>query len=194
MAVPRNRRGGVHSPWTSLTEGSGRASGSPAEPGGGEDGALLRLRPGAGRVLQATYAAAAELGGTGATSNPEAPTSLRARTMTATGGRLHAIISEQRRSSAGGVMKHDDEASPPRYATEPVRGTDPTWDRLLSQLEWYEEKSQFAQHAYKRVKVAQIVLAAGVPVAVAGRAPSVLTAVLGALVVVLEGVQQLNQW
>jgi hypothetical protein len=91
-------------------------------------------------------------------------------------------------------MKRQDEAPPPRYPTEPLRGTDPTWDRLLSQLEWYEQKSQGAQHAYKRVKVAQLVLAAGVPVAVASSAPGVVTALLGALVVVLEGVQQLYQW
>jgi hypothetical protein len=71
---------------------------------------------------------------------------------------------------------------------------DPTWERLEDQLDWYDRKSLAAQSAYKRVKVAQLVLAAGVPVAVASAAPGVLTAVLGGLVVVLEGVQQLYQW
>jgi hypothetical protein len=71
---------------------------------------------------------------------------------------------------------------------------DPTWGRLEDQLLWYDRKSSAAQRAYKRVKVAQLVLAAGVPVAVAGSAPGALTAVLGGLVVVLEGVQQLYQW
>jgi Protein of unknown function (DUF4231) len=61
-----------------------------------------------------------------------------------------------------------------------------TRERLEDQLRWYDRKSQSAQHAYKRVKVLQLVLAAGVPVAVASDAPGVLTAVLGGLVVVLE--------
>jgi uncharacterized protein DUF4231 len=73
-------------------------------------------------------------------------------------------------------------------------GANPTWTRLEDQLRWYDRKSQAAQHAFKRVKVAQLVLAAGVPVAVATSAPGVVTAMLGALVVVLEGVQQLYQW
>ena len=71
---------------------------------------------------------------------------------------------------------------------------DPTWARLEDQIDWYDRKSQAAQKAYKRVKVAQLLLAAGVPVAVASAVPGVVTATLGALVVVLEGVQQLYQW
>jgi hypothetical protein len=71
---------------------------------------------------------------------------------------------------------------------------DPTWSRLEDQLGWYDRKSQAAQQAFKRVKVAQLVLAAGVPVAVASAAPGLVTATLGGLVVVLEGVQQLYQW
>jgi hypothetical protein len=74
------------------------------------------------------------------------------------------------------------------------RTTNPTWARLEDQLSWYDRKSQAAQHAFKRVKVAQLVLAAGVPIAVASSAPGVVTAMLGGLVVVLEGVQQLYQW
>ena len=69
-----------------------------------------------------------------------------------------------------------------------------TWERLEDQLQWYDLKSAAAQRAYKWVKVAQLVLAAGVPIAVASAAPGLLTALLGGLVVVLEGVQQLYQW
>jgi uncharacterized protein DUF4231 len=72
--------------------------------------------------------------------------------------------------------------------------SDPTWGRLKDQLDWYDRRSQAAQRAYKWVKVAQLLLAAGVPVAVASAAPGVLTALLGGLVVVLEGFQQLYQW
>ncbi|MGY1697168.1 DUF4231 domain-containing protein [Geodermatophilus sp. SYSU D00814] len=90
-------------------------------------------------------------------------------------------------------MDHDGGA-PPRYPGEPPAGTDPTWDRLRDQLAWYDGRSRSAQHAYKQTKIAQLVLAAGVPVAVASAAPGLVTALLGALVVVLEGVQQLYQW
>src|SRR3954447_15548751 len=47
----------------------------------------------------------------------------------------------------------------------------PTWERLEDQLGWYDRKSTAAQHAYKRLKVAQLVVAAAVPVAAAARAP-----------------------
>jgi hypothetical protein len=73
-------------------------------------------------------------------------------------------------------------------------GSDPTWARLEHLLDWYSRKSQAAQRAYKRVKIVQLILAAGVPVAVASAAPGALTALLGGLVVVLEGIQQLYQW
>lgn len=84
----------------------------------------------------------------------------------------------------------------PLPAPAPVPGprADPTWERLEDQLGWYDRRSAAAQRAFKRVKVAQLVLAAGVPVAVSSSAPGLLTAMLGALVVVLEGVQQLYQW
>jgi hypothetical protein len=81
-----------------------------------------------------------------------------------------------------------------RYASEPAAGESPAWDRLVDQLDWYDRQSRSAQRAYKQVKVAQLVLAAGVPVAVASAAPALLTALLGAFVVVLEGIQQLYQW
>jgi hypothetical protein len=89
-------------------------------------------------------------------------------------------------------MDGEDRRTP--LAARPAAGADPTWERLEDQIDWYDRKSQAAQHAYKRVKVAQLVLAAGVPVGVASAAPGFVTALLGGLVVVLEGVQQLYQW
>jgi hypothetical protein len=91
-------------------------------------------------------------------------------------------------------MDLEDGTSPAPRPTAPVGSADPTWARLEDQLAWYDRKSQGAQHAYKRAKIAQLVLAAGVPVAVAGSAPGLVTATLGGMVVVLEGVQQLYQW
>ncbi len=91
-------------------------------------------------------------------------------------------------------MSDHDGARPRESVGEPPPGTDPSWDRLEDQLAWYDRESGAAQRAYKRVKIAQLLLAAAVPVAVTARLPGVVTAVLGALVVVLEGVQQLYQW
>ena len=92
-------------------------------------------------------------------------------------------------------MDGEDRATPLVGVPAVAPPTDnPTWARLEDQLRWYDERSQAAQRAFKRVKVAQLVLAAGVPVAVASSAPGIVTAALGSLVVVLEGVQQLYQW
>ena len=91
-------------------------------------------------------------------------------------------------------MSDHDGARPREPIGEPPADTDPTWDRLEEQLAWYHRKSVAAQRAYKRVKIAQLLLAAAVPVAVTAGLPGVVTALLGALVVVLEGVQQLYQW
>jgi hypothetical protein len=70
----------------------------------------------------------------------------------------------------------------------------PTWERLEDQLGWYDRKSTAAQHAYKRLKVAQLVVAAAVPVAAAADAVAWLTAALGGVVLVFEGLQQLGQY
>ncbi|MCW2611820.1 MAG: hypothetical protein QOC93_3771 [Actinomycetota bacterium] len=71
---------------------------------------------------------------------------------------------------------------------------DPTWDRLEDQLRWYDTRSVAAQRWYKRVKAVEIVVAAAVPVLAGISAPAAVTAGVAAVVVVLEGLQQLNQW
>ena len=70
----------------------------------------------------------------------------------------------------------------------------PAWARLVDQLAWYGRKSSVAQRAFTRLKVVQLIIAAAVPVVAAARGPALLTAVLAAVVVVLEGIQQLFQW
>jgi hypothetical protein len=70
---------------------------------------------------------------------------------------------------------------------------DPTWERLEDQLGWYDRKSLAAQKSFKRFKVAELVVAAAVPV-VALTAQTWITAALAAIVVVLEGLQHLYQW
>src|SRR4051794_19300148 len=72
--------------------------------------------------------------------------------------------------------------------------TGPTWDRLEDQLGWYDRKSSAAQRMYKRLKILQLVTAAAIPVAAAAGAPGWVTAALGGVVLVLEGLQQLGQY
>ena len=70
----------------------------------------------------------------------------------------------------------------------------PTWARLEEQLEWYDRKSGQAQRWFKRLKVLQIVTAAAIPVMAGNSAPAWLVGAAGALIVVLEGLQQLQQY
>lgn len=69
--------------------------------------------------------------------------------------------------------------------------TSPAWERLESQLGWYEEKSKHHKRWYQGLKVAQIVIAAAIPVVAAAGASAPVAGALGAVVVVLEGLQQL---
>jgi len=71
---------------------------------------------------------------------------------------------------------------------------DPTWERLEDQLAWYDSKSARAQRDYKRVKIIELVVAAAVPVLAGLNVRPAITASAAAVVVVLEGLQQLYQW
>ena len=72
--------------------------------------------------------------------------------------------------------------------------TPPAWVRLEDQLAWYDGKSGAAQGSSKRAKTLALVVAATVPVLAGLSAPAPLTAALAAVVVVAEGLMQLNQW
>jgi len=65
---------------------------------------------------------------------------------------------------------------------------------MQDQIAWYDAKSQLNQYWFKRLKVCQIVTAAAIPVAAAVTAPAWLIGGGGALIVVLEGLQQLQQY
>ncbi len=69
---------------------------------------------------------------------------------------------------------------------EPTSG----YARLEQQINWYDSKSMSAQRWYKRTKLVEILSAALVPFVATVSVP--VTAFLGALITVLEGVQQLN--
>ena len=66
--------------------------------------------------------------------------------------------------------------------------------RVQHQYDWYNNHANSARICYYIVKLIQLVLAAGVPVAASVHAPIGLTGSLGAAIVVLEGAQQLFQW
>jgi uncharacterized protein DUF4231 len=70
----------------------------------------------------------------------------------------------------------------------------PAWTRLEDQIAWYDEKSNDNRHWFKRLKVLQIVTAAAIPVAASADAAGWLIGAGGALIVVVEGLQQLQQY
>lgn len=87
------------------------------------------------------------------------------------------------------------EVAPARPDGRPTEAESPAWQRLENQISWYGRKSAHNQRQFKALKVGQIVVAALVPVlaAIAG-APRWSLGALGAVVVILEGFQQLFQY
>jgi hypothetical protein len=70
----------------------------------------------------------------------------------------------------------------------------PTYERLEDQITWYGDKSDFNHRRFKLIKGAQLLSAAAIPVVATLDFHAAILAGLGALVVVLEGFQQLNQY
>lgn len=71
---------------------------------------------------------------------------------------------------------------------------DPTWARLEEQIAWYDNKSGHNQRTFKQLKVVQLASAATIPVLAGTSVTPWVTGLLGALIVALEGIQQLNQY
>lgn len=67
----------------------------------------------------------------------------------------------------------------------------PAVRRLEDQIAWYDRKSQANQAWFKRLKFCQLGLAAAIPVAAE---EALFVAIAGAAIVVLEGLQQLQQY
>jgi hypothetical protein len=69
-------------------------------------------------------------------------------------------------------------------------------ERLDDQIRWYGRKSESAQTWFKALKIAQLLTAGAIPLvsifAIAG--PEKITASLGLAVLLIEGLQQLNQF
>jgi hypothetical protein len=76
-----------------------------------------------------------------------------------------------------------------------VEISNPTLERLEDQIGWYDRKSKFNQRWFKRLKVAQIVAGALVSFSAAyGEYGKYVAGALGVIVVLLEGLQSLNQF
>jgi hypothetical protein len=72
--------------------------------------------------------------------------------------------------------------------------TNPTLDRLETEIAWYSRKSQLDQHWFKHLKIIEIVCAAFIPFSANYNLSVYVTGGLGAAIVVLEGIQGLYQF
>ena len=70
----------------------------------------------------------------------------------------------------------------------------PTMERLEDQIAWYDRKSTENQQWFKRLKIVGIVAAAVIPFAAGYGTYPLFTGALGVFIVVLEGLQGLNQY
>ncbi|GGX89839.1 hypothetical protein GCM10007160_16550 [Litchfieldella qijiaojingensis] len=70
------------------------------------------------------------------------------------------------------------------------------WRRLEEQLAWYSRRSGHCQRWHKGLRIVQVIFAASIPVISLADVPLArwLTASLGALIAVLEAVEQINQF
>lgn len=71
---------------------------------------------------------------------------------------------------------------------------DTTLQHLEAQIAWYDRGSSYNQRMFKWLKAVEIVAAAVIAFSAGLRLQPVLTAGLGAFIVILEGLQQLNQY
>ncbi len=78
----------------------------------------------------------------------------------------------------------------------PSAETDPIFQRLEDQINWYNRKSTSAQHIFKRMKVIEIFAAAIIPflAGLSFRHVTLITGGLGVLITIFEGILHLNQY
>jgi hypothetical protein len=77
-------------------------------------------------------------------------------------------------------------------ATE--NGANPALKRLEDQATWFDEKSSFSRKRFQILKISQIVAGALIPFTASIGAPAYIASALGVLIVVIEGLQSLNQY
>jgi hypothetical protein len=78
----------------------------------------------------------------------------------------------------------------------PHLSNQPTWKRLLDQIDWYDNKSQTCQWWYKTLKLVQISIAVSIPLM--SQLPwdyaKWITSIGGSLIAIIEGIQHMNQY
>ncbi len=79
-------------------------------------------------------------------------------------------------------------------AIEDAAASGPAWDRLEDQLGWYDAKAAHHKRWFQSLKVGQIVVAAAIPVGAGAGVSAAVAGGLGAVVVIMEGFQQLFQF
>jgi hypothetical protein len=72
--------------------------------------------------------------------------------------------------------------------------SEPTLARVKDQLDYYDKTAKRSQTSFRVVKVCQLLAAASIPVAAAADASTVVMASIGALILILEGIQALFAW
>ena len=94
------------------------------------------------------------------------------------------------------MVRSEDEPRPaqPIAAVPAPAAEDPTWDRLEDQISWYDRKSSDSQRRYKWLKLVELAVAATLPVVAGIGSPVLVTGLLAAVIVVLEGAQHLYQF
>ncbi|MBT3231988.1 MAG: DUF4231 domain-containing protein [Calditrichaeota bacterium] len=70
----------------------------------------------------------------------------------------------------------------------------PTIERLADQIDWYDIASKKSKTLYKALKFTSITAAAFVPLTAGIGSIQLLTGCLGVIIVLLEGIQHLNQY
>jgi Protein of unknown function (DUF4231) len=82
-------------------------------------------------------------------------------------------------------------------AAAPPLTHDPTLERLDDQINWYDRKGTSHKRYFNTLKVVAIVAAAAIPFLAAlpldAQLSRIIAAALGALIVIIEGIQQLYQ-
>ena len=79
---------------------------------------------------------------------------------------------------------------------EPVK-THPAWQRLEEQRKWYASKSASCKNRYRGLRIAQVACAVMIPVFNLFDPPDIakwLTALSGAAIAILAGIEQINQY
>jgi hypothetical protein len=90
----------------------------------------------------------------------------------------------------------EENAGQPAGIPTPDQKSDPIYERLEDQIDWYDRKSRSAQRIFKRVKIVEILAAAAIPFLAGMNYPhdKLVTAGLGVLITILEGLLHLNQY